>query len=543
MQAALDAARAKDTNGRLAGVERLHEALDAAARRGLTPAEVTSLVDTCMDLTGDGNFRVSQGGLQALSAAAVLAGDQFKVHLNALVPMAVERLGDGKQPVRDAARQLLVTLMEISSPTIIVERAGNYAWTHKSRKVREEFVRTVAAAVGLFASTELPLQRVLLAPTLQLMSDLNHSVRDAAISCIEEMYRNMGSQFHEELQRHNLPSYMLKEINAKLNKMEPNVSSPDVIRVESRTKESRSISASPKRSSPRKKSMPREGTLFGGDRDIYEKQLEPVKVHSEKELLREFEKVASSLNPEKDWSIRIAAMQKIEGLVYGGAIDYPSFLVLLKQLVPPLSLQLSDRRSSIVKQACHLLNILSKELLGDFEACAEIFIPVLFKLVVITVLVIAESADICIKTILQNCKVSRILPLIAGTAKNDRNAVLRARCCEYALLILEYWADAPEIQQSADLYEDLIKCCVADATSEARATARACYRMFTKTWPERSHRLFMSFDPAMQRTINDEDWGHKQYTSSSLHQRDVQLSCASSHSAAFYYLVEVLKEA
>lgn len=40
------------------------------------------------------------------------------------------------------------------------------------------------------------------------------------------------------------------------------------------------------------------------------------------------------------------------------------------------------------------------------------------------------------------------------------------RCCEYALLVLEYWADAPEIQRSADLYEDMIKCCVADAMSE-----------------------------------------------------------------------------
>ena len=79
-----------------------------------------------------------------------------------------------------------------------------------------------------------------------------------------------------------------------------------------------------------------------------------------------------------------------------------------------------------VFQACHLLCFLSKELLGDFEACAEMFIPVserscktvvimlgilicfccllcfqvLFKLVVITVLVIAESADNCIKTVL-----------------------------------------------------------------------------------------------------------------------------------------------
>lgn len=80
---------------------------------------------------------------------------------------------------------------------------------------------------------------------------------------------------------------------------------------------------------------------------------------------------------------------------------------------------------------------------------------VLFKLVVITVLVIAESADNCIKTViltfvafsffppslsmcfpclilfafqmLRNCKVARVLPRIADCAKNDRNAVLRAR--------------------------------------------------------------------------------------------------------------------
>jgi CLIP-associating protein 1/2 len=114
MEAALEAARAKDTKERLAGVERLHEALDAAARRGLTAAEVTELVDTCVDLTRDANFRIAQGGLQALSAAAVIAGEHFKIHLNGLVPAAVERLGDGKQPVREAARQLLITLMEVS---------------------------------------------------------------------------------------------------------------------------------------------------------------------------------------------------------------------------------------------------------------------------------------------------------------------------------------------------------------------------------------------------------------------------------------------
>ncbi|RVX19154.1 CLIP-associated protein [Vitis vinifera] len=258
----------------------------------------------------------------------------------------------------------------------------------------------------------------------------------------------------------------------------------------------------------------------------------------------------------------------------GGAADYPGFRGLLKQLVGPLSIQLSDRRSSIVKQTCHLLIFLSKELLGDFESCAEMFIPVLFKLVVITVLVIAESADNCIKTMLRNCKVARVLPKIADCAKNDRNAVLRARCCEYSLLILEYWADAPEIQRSADLYEDLIKCCVADAMSEVkehqmvstldlrlfffvlwfvpnnsnfksesvwkernrgslaeshsslvRLTARMCYRMFAKTWPERSRRLFVCFDPVIQRIINEEDGGmHRRHASPSLREKSSQIS-------------------
>ncbi|PWZ04354.1 CLIP-associated protein [Zea mays] len=44
MEAALEAARAKDTKERLARVERLHEALNAAACRGLTTTEVTALV-------------------------------------------------------------------------------------------------------------------------------------------------------------------------------------------------------------------------------------------------------------------------------------------------------------------------------------------------------------------------------------------------------------------------------------------------------------------------------------------------------------------
>lgn len=58
--------------------------------------------------------------------------------------------------------------LQVSSPTIIVERAGSSAWAHKSWRVREEFTRTVTSAINLFSATELPLQRAILPPVLTL---------------------------------------------------------------------------------------------------------------------------------------------------------------------------------------------------------------------------------------------------------------------------------------------------------------------------------------------------------------------------------------
>ncbi|KHN28507.1 CLIP-associating protein 1-A [Glycine soja] len=228
MEEALELARAKDAKERMAGVERLHEVLEAS-RRSLSSGEVTSLVDCCLDLLKDSSFKVSQGALQALDSAAVHAGDHF-----------------------------------VSSPTIIVERAGFFAWTSKSWRVREKFARTVTSVIGLFSSTELPLQRAILSPILQLLNDLNPAVREAAILCIEEMYTQAGSQFRDELQRHNLPSSLVKAINARLEGIQPKVCSSNGISSGYNAREIKLVAVNPKKSSPKHKSSSKETFLFGG---------------------------------------------------------------------------------------------------------------------------------------------------------------------------------------------------------------------------------------------------------------------------------------
>ncbi|KAM1037335.1 hypothetical protein ACFX15_031505 [Malus domestica] len=78
MEEVLELAHAKDTNEHMAGVECLHHLLEAS-RKSLTSSEVTSLLDCCLDLLKDNNFRVSQGTLQALTSAAGLSGNHLKL--------------------------------------------------------------------------------------------------------------------------------------------------------------------------------------------------------------------------------------------------------------------------------------------------------------------------------------------------------------------------------------------------------------------------------------------------------------------------------
>ncbi|KOM50736.1 hypothetical protein LR48_Vigan08g156300 [Vigna angularis] len=59
------------------------------------------------------SFKVSQGTLQALDSAAVRASDHFKLQLNVFASVVVERLGNAKQPISDATRRLLLTLIEL----------------------------------------------------------------------------------------------------------------------------------------------------------------------------------------------------------------------------------------------------------------------------------------------------------------------------------------------------------------------------------------------------------------------------------------------
>eukprot|EP01018_Ginkgo_biloba_P033459 Gb_39335 [translate_table: standard] len=149
-----------------------------------------------------------------------------------------------------------------------MERAGSYAWMHKNWRVREEFARVVASAINIFVATELSFQRSLLPSVLQLLEDSNSNAREAAMVCLEELYRQGGPQFRDELQQHPLRPAQLKEINVRFERIQPKMHSSDGTQDLFAVAEVKSSSSLPaagnKRSSPKAKPVFPEASLTAG---------------------------------------------------------------------------------------------------------------------------------------------------------------------------------------------------------------------------------------------------------------------------------------
>lgn len=113
----------------------------------------------------------------------------------------------------------------------------------------------------------------------------------------------------------------------------------------------------------------------------------PVPVSSERELRAEMEAATAVLAqaPNADWQQRMATMVRVEGLVLGGAAEYESYAEGVKALTSALTLQFKERRSSIARQACHLVGVLARSMGSRFEANAVTILPTLFGVLIITI--------------------------------------------------------------------------------------------------------------------------------------------------------------
>lgn len=503
MEAALQGLAARETKQRLDAVDALQAAVRAGGPVGRD--DVGTLVDAVLPALKDPNYKVCQGALAAVALAVANAPEAFKPHAPLLLSSVLERLGDGKAPVREAGRDVLLVFMDkVMTPTAVLERVAP-GWAHKNWRVREEMLTATTAALRRFGANAVAAQKEPLKHALKLLGDSIASVREASLEFLEELYNQVGERLRDNLQQHGIRPAQLKDINQRFDRIsaaasaepsgaEPAGAAPAVKPPQATTPPP---SVAPRSSAFAAPPTPGAAPANGQDGPA---PVAAVTVRSEQELGREMEGLVATLTPKENWENRIAAMRRLEGLLVGGAASMPAFGVLLRQLRDPLASQLEDRRSAIVKQASHLVVELAAHLQRDFELFADHFVPVLFNVSVISVLIIAESGDSCMRGILRHCHAPRLLPRLASTLRTHRSNKLKSLCAEWVLLVVEEWADF-ELEHSLEVVEDCIHAAASDSAPGARAAARAAFRHYEYRWPEHARKLFQRLDTAAQRNV------------------------------------------
>lgn len=242
----------------------------------------------------------------------------------------------------------------------------------------------------------------------------------------------------------------------------------------------------------------------GNDEDA----VAPVPIRSERELSLEFATIVEQLNHKTDWAVRNAACRRLQAIALGGACDFAGFLNCMKALRDPLSAQCAELRSSIVREACAALVVISSALREAFEPFVHDYFPPLLKQTVVTIQVIRESTNECIRAlIIYTCPIKATPKFLS--ALSDRSATLRKNASIYLLLLLDTAPVHPESERSPlDRYAEqllsVLRSALTDAVSEVRATSRSTFWAFHRHFPSRADRLLPLLDAATHRLVLEE---------------------------------------
>ena len=244
------------------------------------------------------------------------------------------------------------------------------------------------------------------------------------------------------------------------------------------------------------------------------KKQEEFKISSETDLEREFDSISSQLTDtsklysEIDWNLRIKALKRMQALISSDYIAFENFPALFLKFTAPLSVQLQDLRSAVVKEACSTI-VLAASVLGDsFELSAERLSDVLYRLINSGNKILAESGSDCYIEIIKSIVTWRLIPKTLEQF-SCKNANIRMKACTFLQTMLELYPI--EVFEYAannktgflDKLEQGLKIVVHDASSETRAIARKAFLGYRNFFPARANKLFSSFDSSIQRAFGE----------------------------------------
>uniref|UniRef100_A0A673CCL9 Cytoplasmic linker associated protein 2 n=1 Tax=Sphaeramia orbicularis TaxID=375764 RepID=A0A673CCL9_9TELE len=480
-------------------------------------------IDELTRWVNSSNFKVALLGIDICNAFVDRMGERFKGYL--VLPVLVDRLGDGKDQVRDNSQALILRCMEqTASPMYIWERLLP-GFKHKNFRTREGICLCLSATLVTYGAQPLSLSKIV--PHLcSLTGDQNPQVREASITTLVDVYRHVGERVRADLGKRGLPAARLQTIFARFDEAlnsgnmalspgydrsfddddsvdgKQSSSAQAAFKVPKVPKKPAESSAARRPSATGSKLVSKESAGAVDEEDFIRAftDVPTVQIYSTRDLEDNLNKIREICSDDKhDWDQRANALKKIRSLLVAGAAGYDCFYQHLRLLDGAFKLSAKDLRSQVVREACITVAHLSSVLGNKFDHGAEAIVPVLFNLIPNCAKVMATSGVSAIRIIIRHTHVPRLIPLITSNC-TSKSVAVRRRCYDFLDLLLQEWQTHSLERHTAVLVES-IKKGIRDADSEARVEARKAYWGLRNHFPAEADALYNSLESSYQRTL------------------------------------------
>ncbi|XP_042291308.1 CLIP-associating protein 2 isoform X10 [Thunnus maccoyii] len=518
----------KDVTRRLQVGQDLIDYLNDPHRSPDVEQDKPRLDKTIDELTGwvnSSNFKVALLGIDICGAFVDRMGERFKGYLGTVLPALVDRLGDGKDQVRENSQALILRCMEqTASPMNVWERLLT-SFKHKNFRSREGLCLCLSATLNTYGAQPLSLSKIV--PHLcSLTGDQNPQVREASTATLVDVYRHVGERVRVDLGKRGLPAARLQTIFTRFDEalnsgnMALSLSHDRSFEDDDSVDGNRSSSAQaafkvpkvPKK--PAESSAARRPSATGGklvskesagavdEEDFINSftDVPTVQIYSSRDLEDNLNKIREICSDDKhDWDQRAIALKKIRSLLVAGAPTYDCFYQHLRLLDGAFKLSAKDLRSQVVREACITVAHLSTVLGNKFDHGAEAIVPVLFNLIPNCAKVMATSGVSAIRIIIRHTHVPRLIPLITSNC-TSKSVAVRRRCYDFLDLLLQEW-QTHSLERHTTVLVESIKKGIRDADSEARVEARKAYWGLRNHFPVEADALYNSLESSYQRTL------------------------------------------
>mmetsp|Transcript_7315 Transcript_7315/g.22303 ORF Transcript_7315/g.22303 Transcript_7315/m.22303 type:complete len:362 (+) Transcript_7315:45-1130(+) len=205
---------------------------------------------------------------------------------------------------------------------------------------------------------------------------------------------------------------------------------------------------------------------------------------------------------DAEWTHRSAGLERLVKLLERRGAYSAFTSAHAEQIKHGLVLQLTDLRSTLVKDACSTIARGVELAPVAFEAHGDFLLAAVFHLLIKTTRVVRDAGDDLAQRVVRAIEPSKsLVVLVCETAQNGQHHMLRESCTKYLSLLI----DSEDMYIHQQLIEASLLKTLTDPSAAVRSEAKEAFLRYGRRWKDEAERLFKRMDPALQRKVRCPD--------------------------------------